>query len=470
MNRATPTDKDPYRPVYHLAPPGGWMNDPNGLSQAGGVYHFFYQHFPEEPEPGPMHWGHATSRDLVHWKHEPIALRPDSPFDCGGCWSGSAVVSDDGRLVLVYTGCDEDRNQAQCVAFAGDASNTAFRKFDDNPVVTAPEGVSPRDFRDPKAWRHGDAWYMVVGSKAEARGALQLYTSTDLRSWSRVGVAARAGDDEGEMWECPDLFGLGDRHVFIFSPMLRYTLAVVGDMDYGRGVFTKGRTFVLDYGPDFYAPQTFQDECGRRILVGWMATWASSEKSPTKDRGWVGALTVPRVVRLLEDGTLAQAPVPEVAALRGEHRGFAGLAANEGASGHLGDLSGAVMEIEAEFDLSRTDAARFGLKLRRSPGGEEETIVAYDRERRCVVLDNSLSGVAVPGATGEHAAPLPLEPDAKLLLHVLLDRSSVEVFANDGRVVLTARVYPTREDSLGVDLFAAGGEAALARLDAWRLG
>lgn len=477
-NREQQETGDPYRPVYHLAPPSGWMNDPNGLAQAGGTYHFFYQHFPDRPEPGPMHWGHAVSTDLLRWRHEPVALAPDTPADIGGCWSGSAVVTEGGRLALLYTGLDGEGNQAQCLAFADDPSNTTFTKFGGNPVVTAPEGVPRSEFRDPKVWRHGDAWYMVVGSSSEGRGALQLYSSRDLKSWSHLGVAARAGEGEGRMWECPDLFPLADGHVLVFSPIQRHTLGIVGDMDYDRGEFTKDRAFILDYGPDFYAPQTFiqtliessGDENARRILVGWMANWGSAKGAPTKEYGWAGALTVPRVMTLLEDGTLAQTPVPEIETLRREHREFGDVTVREGESGFLGGLSGAVMEIAAEFDLGRGGARKLGLRLRRSGEGEEETLVYYDMEEQSVVLDRMKSGAGVAEDDGTYEAPLPLQPGTKLRLHILMDRSSVEVFTNEGRVVLTARVYPTRGDSTGVDLFAEGGTAALTRLDAWRLG
>jgi beta-fructofuranosidase len=392
-----PGDVDPWRPLWHFTPPAGWMNDPNGLAQFRGEYHLFYQYHPFGTDWGPMHWRHAVSPDLVRWRHLPIALAP-SPGgpDAGGCFSGSAV-DDGGVLSLVYTG--HGPRQVQCLATSADGR--VFAKHAANPVLSSPpEGFPAADFRDPKVWRAEGRWWMVAGSKRDGRGAALLFESGDLRRWSFKAVAAESDGTLGTMWECPDLFALGDRQVLVVSPEgldRRQALVLVGRLDYGTGRFVIESRHVADHGFDFYAPQSFEDAKGRRVAIGWMDSWAT-KSWPTKAWGWAGAMTVPRLLRLSTDG-------------------------------------------------------------------RQETRVAYDRAHGTLAIDRERAGA---GDGGVHEAPLPLAAGETLRLRVLLDRSSVEVFAQDGGVVLTDRVYPDAA-SVGVALEARGGRARLVSLRSWRL-
>jgi beta-fructofuranosidase len=276
--------KDPSRLAYHIMVPP-WINDPNGLIQFQGEYHVFYQYHPYSPNWGPMHWGHVKSRDLVHWKHLPIALTPDKDYDQDGCFSGCAV-DDHGTLTLIYTGNvegDGDKtpaHQVQCLATSTDGMT--FLKDPANPVIhDAPlEGLSSH-FRDPKVWRYQDRWYMVIGTQKEKKGRILLYTSADLRQWRYLGVVAESNGLLGYMWECPDFFSLGEQEVLLFSPQgivaqderyqnLYQTGYLLGKLDYTTGKFTHGSFEELDKGFDFYAAQTFADASGRRILIGWI--------------------------------------------------------------------------------------------------------------------------------------------------------------------------------------------------------
>jgi beta-fructofuranosidase len=452
---------DPWRPVWHFTPPAGWMNDPNGLAQFRGEYHLFYQYHPFGTDWGPMHWGHAVSLDLVRWRHLPIALAP-SPGgpDAGGCFSGSAV-DDGGVLSLVYTGHGD--RQVQCLATSPDGR--VFTKHPGNPVLASPpEGFPPAHFRDPKVWRAEGRWWMVAGSKRDGRGAALLYESQDLRQWSFKAVAAESDGTLGSMWECPDLFALGDRHVLVVSPEgldRRKALVFVGRLDYRTGRFAIESRHVADHGFDLYAPQSFEDAAGRRVVIGWMDSWGS-KVWPTKTWGWAGAMTVPRLLRLSADGTPLWAPVPEIETLRG--RAVAAPAGEiETGLRALDAVRGDSLDLELEIDPGTT--SEVALLVRRSPDGAQGTRIAYDRERATLAIDRDRAGA---GDGGVHAAPLPLGAGETLRLRVLVDRSSLEVFAEDGRVVLTDRVYPDPA-SVGVALEAKGGRARLVSLRAFPL-
>jgi beta-fructofuranosidase len=453
---------DPWRPAYHFTPPMGWMNDPNGLVQVGGTYHLFYQFHPFGVDWGPMHWGHAVSADLVRWAHQPIALAPTPGGpDAGGCFSGSAV-DDGGVLSLVYTG--HGPAQVQCLATSADGRT--FTKHSGNPVIASPPPeFAPADFRDPKVWRAGDRWWLVAGTKRDGKGQALLYESGDLRTWAFRAVMAESDGSQGAMWECPDVFALGGRHLLIVSPNEGVdrpkVFAITGILDYATGRFTQESHRLVDHGFDFYAPQTFQDAGGRRVLIGWMENWAR-KTWPTKAHGWAGAMTVPRIVALRDDGVPTYTPVPELQALR---RDPVRVPSRDIRAGlwPVPEVEGDALEIAVE--LQPATAAAVGLAVRRSKDGRQETRIVYDARARTLAIDRERAG---EGDRGVHMAPLVLAAGESLRLRVFVDRSSVEVFAQDGAVTLTERVFP-EASSRGVALLAEGGRARLVSLEAWRL-
>lgn len=309
------------RPKYHLTPRCGWMNDPNGFSFYEGRYHLFYQYYPYASKWGTMHWGHAVSKDLLHWEYLPCALAPDVFYDRDGCFSGSAVTLPDGRHCLFYTGVTKaEELQVQCLAF-GDG--TDYVKYEENPVISEsllPKGAYPKDFRDPKLLLSEEGGYeLIVSSRAaDGNGQLLLYRSEDLLHWEFVSVFLKNNDHPGVMWECPDLFSLDGKEVLIVSPMAGQPEAMIGHIDREKQVFVPESIQRIDPGSDFYAPQTVLSPDGRRILIGWMQNWDSvSELDPEAD--FICQMTLPRELRI-EDGTLKQYPLREAVTEYGERK------------------------------------------------------------------------------------------------------------------------------------------------------
>lgn len=459
---------DRHRPRVHFLPPRNWMNDPNGLIHFRGRHHMFYQHNPRAPWWGNMTWGHAVSDDLVHWRDLPHALAPDEPYDAGGVFTG-CCVDDGGVPTIVYTGngagTREGRKQVQCIA-VGDGSLLRWRKHEANPVLAeAPEGFHTIDFRDPYVFRYRGRWHMAVGTRdVRDRGAVLLYASRDLIAWDYRGVLFRGGPEEtGRTFECPNFFPLGGRWVLFGSPI------PLGRAVYFTGTFD-GRRFhpevrgEIDQGGSLYAPQAYFDAAGRCVLFGWLRENRSRRASGRA--GWNGVMSLPRVLTLRPDGRLGFAPAAEAETLRGRHRAPGGADVPAGATVPLPDAAGDCMEIAVELAPGR--ATRFGLAVRRSPRGGEETRIVCDRQARTLAMDTTRSSKARSVRTGVHATPFELAPDEPLRLRVFLDASVVEVFAN-GRTCLTARVYPTGAGSVQAALFAEGGPAAATALEAWDL-
>lgn len=445
--RSPEVSRGPRRLRYHLMPATGWMNDPNGFVQFRGEFHLFFQFWPFGAEHGTMHWGHAISPDLVHWRTAPTALAPSEEYDYGessasyGCYSGSAVVVED-ELVLMYTGHVYEREpmQTQCLAVSEDG--LTFHKHPANPVIPGPPAGGGIDFRDPKVVEHGGQRYAVVGASARGRGRALLYRGgDDITEWTYVGALAESTGPEGTMWECPDLFPLGDRCVLLVSPMHGVLntapFVQVGDLDTESGRFTAAQTQVLDGGIDFYAPQTMVDAAGRRILVAWMQQW--HQRNVTAVEGWAGAMTVPRELTLVE-GRVRQRPVVELEALRGEPTHLAPRVL-EGET--LDAESGIAADVRIVLGGGTARAARIGVRASVDRG--EQTVFVIDRAEGRVVCDRSLSGVG--DATGS-VIDVDLGSDP-IELRLLLDACSVELFVNDGVAAMTHRIYPA-ESSTGL--------------------
>ncbi|WP_223702116.1 glycoside hydrolase family 32 protein [Sutcliffiella deserti] len=461
-----------WRLNYHIASPAHWINDPNGFSYYKGEYHLFYQHHPYDPTWGPMHWGHVKSRDLASWEHLPIALAPSSEYDKDGCFSGSAVEKD-GKLYLMYTGNvwtgedhESELEQVQALAISEDGIH--FTKYENNPVIAkAPEGdIHPFHFRDPKVWQHNRNYYCVLGSRTKEHiGQVLLYQSHDLVEWNFMSVMAKGEGNFGYMWECPDYFELDGKGVLVMSPQgmkpegvkfhnLHQAGYVLGSLDYKTGRLEHGPFEMLDYGFDFYAPQTTVDDSGRRIAIAWMAMWES--EMPEQKYQWAGAMTIPRELQLV-DGKIISTPVEELKKLRADEVSFE----NELLTTETSFSSVEGTSLEMEVTINSGQAEEFGIKLRKSE--QEETVLTYNVKEKLLTLDREKSG-AGPGGTRQ--APVSLV-DNKLTLRIFVDSSSVEVFINGGEKVMTARIYPSQLAN-GISFFAKG-EAKIVRLRKWNM-
>lgn len=455
-------------PTFHIAAPAGWINDPNGLIYYRGRYHAFYQHHPYSTQWGPMHWGHATSEDLVHWKREPIALAPSLEADSGGVYSGSTVIGDDGRLYAYYTGNkwlnpdnrDEGNVQVQCLAISSDGIT-----FEKQGVVV--ENQNLPNFRDPKVFREGNTWFMVFGATSEeGRGQVHMYTSKDMLNWSFDRILYEFPSADVFMLECPDLFRLDDHWVLVFCPERPtphgYEHRNTHNAGYIVGNWAPGTEFSpltsymqIDRGHNFYAPQTFLAPDGRRIMMGWMGSFGIPVASAAED-GWAGQLTVPMELSLTADLKLKHQPVAELAAIFGEpveETGFK-LEANE--ERVLTDDASAY-DLEIVLDLSSSTADRIGLQLALGESGNH-TYLGYDALAGTVFLDRRLAGI---GDKGYRAVPI--DGQGELTVRVLADRASYEVFINGGVESLSSLAFAP-EGRRRVVLLAESGTAVVKRV------
>jgi beta-fructofuranosidase len=448
---------DPLRPQYHLMPSHNWMNDPNGPIYFGGQYHMFHQYNPRGATWGNMHWAHATSADMIHWRHEPTALAPTPGGpDSDGVFSGSAVL-DNGKPTVIYTAVAPPASagdatlrdgvhtwrETQCLAVAQDDDLRIWKKLPEPVIATPPARLDVTGFRDPALWREGENWMLILGSGVRGRGGMiLLYTSTDLRHWTYLHPLIEGSPgksttvnpvDTGEMWECPDFFPLGNKHVLLVSTMgkVRWKVGI-----YSNRRFTPENEGVVDWG-SYYAAKTMLDADGRRILWGWIP-----ESRPDADlisAGWAGAMSLPRALSLNPQNELQTEVAPIVEKLRADQ--IASIDAVR-----INDLAA---EIEMRLHPKADD---FNLRLY-SAAGDFVSISCSNRSGSREIRATTI------------AAPLPGPAGSPVRLHMFLDGSVLEVFAND-TVALTARIYQIPSGPLRLKL---EGDAKIASLHTWRM-
>lgn len=469
------TVSDPlHRPTYHFTPPANWLNDPNGLVQWNGVYHLFYQYNPAGPFHGTIHWGHAVSDDLVHWEDEPIVFEPTpGSVDEHGCWSG-CFVDDDGTPRVMYTGAGgQGRDQLPCLATADNDDLRSWNKDEENPVIeSAPADVDVfssvdwrAEFRDHCIYSGSDGtWYQLIGSGIEGEGGTALlFESQDLREWKYCHPIL-TGDwrRTGPMWECPELLQFDDGsllHVSDYSNVVYFT----GSYDESHQ-FHPRHQGILDHG-SFYAPQSFEDDRGRTVMFGWVKENRDTDEQ--WDAGWSGLMSLPRIVSMTDDQRPRVEIADEVEQLRQEHYHAEGISLTPDDSEYVPGASGDALEIQLTVDAREAD--EFGLILRQSPDGDERTVIRCNVPHRRLTVDRSESSRNPDVADAAQSMPFELDDDGRFYLRVFLDRSVLEVFTNDAQC-LSSRIYPTREDSLGVDLYTTQERVTVESFDAWTMG
>lgn len=427
-------EADHHRQQFHLQPPVGWLNDPNGLCVYGGQYHAFFQYGPFDVTGGVKHWGHAVSKDLLHWEPLPVMLYPDEPFDCHGVYSGSVLIEGT-EMYLYYTGnvkhpgdfdyIKQGRGHNVCLAVSHDGKTVASKQCllynKDYPA-----GLTCH-VRDPKVFAYEGKYYMVLGARTlEDKGEVLVLESIDKLHWTHINTLTTP-EPFGYMWECPDLFCLDGQWYLAVSPQ-----GIQCQNIYGCGYFavygdwrahcTLGEFHEADFGFDYYAPQSFVDENGRRIQIGWMGMPdADYGNAPTVAHGWQHCFTVPRLLTKGPGGTLLQTPVPELDA----RRSAAALTLRNGEEASLSPC----------FDLTAAPAGDFALTVAR---GVE--LVYTEQDSTCV-----LQFTDPAQASGRTQRRTKLSAPCRSV-RVVGDRSSLEIFLNDGAAVFSTRYYPAAGD------------------------
>jgi beta-fructofuranosidase len=457
---------DPLRPQFHLLPAKNWMNDPNGPMYWKGQYHMFFQYNPNAAVWGDMHWNHAVSPDMIHWRHMPVALAPTPGWDdADGCFTGSAV-DDRGTATILYTGVksvsveratlrDGTHNfrEVQCLATSTDPQLRSWKKYP-QPVIQPPEDPQLAGFRDPFLFRQGDDWILgVAAGRFKRGGCVLLYRSKDLRSWEALHELATGHwtekdnvnpVDSGEMWECPDFFPLGRKHVLLYSTAGK-VFWESGELDEKELKFHSERRGILDHGA-YYAQKTQLDVHGNRILWGWIP-----EKRPDPElmkAGWAGCMALPRVLSLSYEGDLEMTVAPEAHSLR--DKSFVASPKDSSTTSEVLDAI-RIEGLRAELTW-KSSAATMKLSLGDNHGPWWEISLA---------LAESRGTFTVNGTTVE----MPPAKDKEHAFHLFLDGSVAELIV-DRRHALTTRIYRQPKGPLQIRL---NGEATLASFEGWQL-
>ena len=448
---------EPHRPQIHFSQAAHWMNDPNGMVYFNNQYHLFYQYYPDSTVWGPMHWGHAISKDLVHWDHQSIALYPDT---LGYIFSGSAVADvnntsgfgKDGKIPLVAifthhnpkgqkTGTNTYQNQS--IAYSLDGGKT-WTKYANNPVVKNP-GI--RDFRDPKVswYEAGKKWVMTLATLDH----ITFYSSPDLKNWTKESEFGKEVGAHGGVWECPDLFPLEYNGQTIWVLVVNInpggpnggsaTQYFTGHFDgkmftsYGTG------TRWLDYGPDEYAGVTWSNTGKRKIFLGWMSNWQYATVVPTEK--WRSAMTVPRDLSIekVDDRYLVLSkPVPELNSIAAQLVVIENIdAGNYDLTAKTGKLKG-----PAQLHIASDKIANFSITLFNNSW--EKVVTGYDKDSNNYFIDRTLSGKIAfeKGFAAKHTVPR-LSSKDNMDLTLIIDNASVELFADYGLSVMTEIFFPS---------------------------
>lgn len=442
-------------PKFHVTGGIGWINDPNGFSVYKDEYHLFYQYYPYDVKWGPMHWGHVKTKDFIKWERIPVAMAPDQDYDKDGVFSGSAVEMPDGRHLLMYTGVRNVRRrngklesfQTQCIAI-GDGVN--YKKYDGNPVIRGdqvPDNGSVNDFRDPKIWMEDGIFYAVIGNRAEDdSGTILLYQSKDAVHWEFVSHLASCHNQYGKMWECPDFFPLDDKHVILTSPQEMKSLGLefhpgnanvclIGTYDRNIHHLMRENVQAIDYGLDFYAPQTLLAKDGRRIMIGWMQNWETSG-SHLQNQRFLGQMTIPRELHI-KDGRLFQNPVRELENYRTIKTAYKNVLISGEST--LPGISGRYIDMTITIRPGNESVMYKWFKINVARDGECHTSIRFKPETNLMRVDRTQSGLPCDIV---HMRDFPVYPrNGQIKLRLIMDRYSLEIFVNDGEQAASFVIY-----------------------------
>lgn len=435
-------EADLERPLFHITGAIGWINDPNGFSVYKNQYHMFFQYHPYDTNWGPMHWGHVVSEDLLDWNYKDIVLAPDCDQDINGCFSGTATTLKDGQHALLYTGVNKFNLQEQCIAIG---NGTSYTKYDKNPIISCtsvPEGNSHVHFRDPKVWEENGIYYCIVGNMdARPDGQVLLYKSEDCFQWEFVSVFYSNEDHFGTMQECPDFFSIQGKDILITNPCNvqamydefpsgHVTGAMLGVWDREENIFIKESLQNLDYGLDFYAPQSIEDQKGRRILIGWMQNW-HTVKFEHENKHIYGCLSLPRVLTLKENRIL-QNPIEEI-----ENYYDQSISINKNIllEESFDCIRGRFFDMEVTFENKKNMI--FSIKIAQKEN--HFFFIQYNEMDNSLFIDRTYDG-NISDMLNMRKKILFSKND-KTKLRILVDRNCVEIFVNEGENVFSNITY-----------------------------
>lgn len=452
-----------YRPIYHFMPQKNWMNDPNGVIYYKGEYHLFYQYNPYGSQWGNIHWGHAKSRDLVNWQHLPLALYPSKEQGEVHCFSGCAVI-DGKRPTIFYTSIGEgERNPeigAEQWAAVSEDDMLTWKKCKENPIVTGKihGDIEIKHWRDPFVWKKNEEWFMVLGGSHNNKGCALIYKSKNLKDWEFLNILC-----EGEhiLWECPNFFKLGDKYVLIVSPdgMVEYYIGTLSS-DYK---FTPEFKGILDYGgwDGFYAPNSLVDDTGRRIMIGWMPEHSRENFSECGD--WAGVQSLPRTLEI-KNNILNIKPVKELEILRKKHEKYENFVLE---TDFVPKIKGKALELIIETEVENDTC--FSIDVLSSEDEKEKTSIKYECADKSFYIDRSKSSASYKCRKSPVKGSVELRKGNMLKLQIFVDYSTVEVFANDEKVI-SARVYPVNEESENVKIsLLRGKKLKVKSFDIWSM-
>jgi beta-fructofuranosidase len=445
---------DPTRPIFHITAPSEWINDPNGPIYYHGVYHLFYQLNPFSDGDGPKYWGHARSRDLAKWETLPVALWPSTELGEAGVWSGCCTINGNGEPMIFYTSVatgQSPQTHAEQWAAIGDQDLITWRKSPANPVLAESLHGATKiyDWRDPFIFRDHDRTFLVTGGNLNAaqggKAAVNIYEAQNpaLTQWKYRGVLFLIPDAGARTAECPNFFKLGDRWVLFVSPYGRVQY-YTGDFDAQTCRFTARTNGLLDYGPNFYAPNTMQLPDGKRIVWGWVTGFPGGH-------GWNGCLSIPRVLSLSSDGQLRQTPAPQLRKLRSKATSFCDTRLAEAGSENQAGFPlphTNTLEIQAEILLGTSDSVTFTLG---NAAANPPIVMEFDGSK--FTMPDTDGPLTVTG------------PGRKLNLRIFLDRSVMEVFAND--TLCVTKVITPLSDNATLKITSSNGSAQAKLIQAW---
>lgn len=460
------------RPLFHLTPYIGWMNDPNGFSFYNNKYHLFYQYNPYDTKWDSMHWGHAVSDDMLSWEYLPAALAPDTEYDSAGCFSGSSVELADGKQLLMYTGVCKENNskkelQTQCIAVG---NGVDYEKYANNPVLTAddlPKGMSRYDFRDPKIWRSSGIGYncVVVACNKQGNGAILLYKSPNALKWSFCGILTKNKKLFSKMWECPDFFELDGKNVLILSSQdmrsdgfknfekngVFYLLGKYSESD---NEFTIEDRAPVDYGKDFYAPQTTVTPDGRRVMIGWLQNWSDVNAHKNKNFYWIGQMSLPRELSV-KKGRLFQKPISELEKYRCQKVQYSNLPVCGNIS--VDGINGRVIDLELVIKPKDKKNIFSSFEIKFAQKEDTYSSLIY-YPNKSLLKYKRMYQADKASKTDEQKCYL-VSSDIILKLRIILDKYSAEIFINNGEQVIST-VLLNEPDCDGIS-FNADSEVIL---------